>query len=187
MNLAKIHLTKTLKGLLHLFARYLRRLSNEIVIFIPAAVLILTLYNILQSHTLFEQTKNKAAERPRDLKSKLILSRLLYQNNNLDTSEIELEKILSSSKYDPDTKLKATKLLEKIKAEKNAPGEIRGEINRWQKLNLNYPNSRDINLKLAFLNWKIYRVFEAKKLLTKAEMLDPNNAKTKKIKLNLVD
>lgn len=185
MDSVKNHLSKALTTLLYLIGRYLRRLSKEIVIFLPAIVIILVIYNVLQSHSIFEVTKNKASVNPRDLKAKLVLSRLLYQKNNLDSAEVEIRKIVSSSKNDLKTKHEAQKLLTKIENEKYIPTEIRAEIKLWQELDRSYPNSRDINLKLAFLNWKIYRAFEAKKHLEIALSRDPNNEALKKLSLRL--
>ncbi len=185
MSSVGYYLNKAFEKTLHLTLRYFRRLSKEVVIFLPAIIIVLLLFNILSSQTLFERTKAKAAEHPRDLKAKLVLGQLLYQNNNLDTAEVELQKIVNSSKKDQQTKETAQNLLDKIIEEKTQPEKIREELSVWQQKNENYPNSRDINLKIAFINWKLYRVFEATKHMGIAINLDPNNEVLKKISLAL--
>lgn len=72
------------------------------------------------------------------------------------------------------------KLINSIETIENQPEEIEKEIIKMQKLAEQYPKYRDVYLKLAILNWKLYRHFDFKKYLDKALELDPNNEAIKK-------
>lgn len=62
-----------------------------------------------------------------------------------------------------------------VREEEQQPGKIQGNIVGWQEVTNNLPGYRDADIKLAILNWKIYRVFDAKRYLESALRIDPNN------------
>jgi tetratricopeptide (TPR) repeat protein len=55
------------------------------------------------------------------------------------------------------------------------------EIESWEKVLETKPEYRDILLRLALLNWKIYNNDKAKEYWEKANYLDPNNIEVQKV------
>lgn len=58
---------------------------------------------------------------------------------------------------------------------------IKTQIINWQRVTNDWPNYRDGDIKLAILNWRLYRVFDAKKFLGSALKIDPNNELARKL------
>lgn len=58
---------------------------------------------------------------------------------------------------------------------------IEQEISSWEKILETKPEYRDVLLRLALLNWKIYNYDKAKEYWEKADYLDPNNAEVQKV------
>lgn len=58
---------------------------------------------------------------------------------------------------------------------------IEQEISLWEEILEAKPEYRDVLLRLALFNWKIYNYDKAKKYWEKADYLDPNNAEVQKI------
>jgi len=58
---------------------------------------------------------------------------------------------------------------------------IEQEVSSWEKILETKPEYRDILLRLALLNWKIYNNDKAKEYWEKASYLDPNNAEVQKV------
>lgn len=153
-------------SLLNYVIRYLRRFSKELVILIPLLLVVLLTVNFLTPRTPFEKAKTAIFNNPGSTKKTLALAKLLLRENNLNSAEVELEKV----PHDPE----ARKLLKAITNQKTSPPKIQAEIKFWQLQIARFPNSRDAYLKLAYLNWRLYRNFEAKKYLSKALAIDPN-------------
>lgn len=148
--------------------RYLHRFSKELVILIPLLLVVLLTVNLLTPQTNFEKAKTALFNNPREPKETIALAKLLLRENNLSSAEIELENV----PHNPE----ARKLRKLIANQKTSPQKIQSEIKFWQLQIAKFPNSRDAYLKLAVLNWRLYRNFEAKKYLSKALAIDPNLA-----------
>ncbi len=184
MNSPRYYLEKATQSSNKLASRYLRRLSKELVIFLPVILLLVLGFNFFSKTTVFEKTKNKASKNPKNFQAKLVLGDLLLQNNNLDSSQKEFQKIIFESP-DPILKAEALKKLQFVERQKQTPLDARNELVFWQSQNQKYPGSRDTLLKIAVLNWKLYRLFEASKFLNLAAQIDPNNSSIEKVKTNL--
>ena len=59
--------------------------------------------------------------------------------------------------------------------------ETEEKVKKWEAVLRKYPRFRDIYLRLAILNWKIYHYKKANQYLQKAKQLDPNFKKTKEV------
>ncbi len=158
------------------FTRYLHRLSQELLIIFPIGLLIVLLFNLVLLKSQFENSKedilqNLPAGRqdPQNTQAHLFLAQQLYVTNMFPQAETEAQ--LANDQ----------ELLQKIQDVKNQPEEIKRQILFLQKVVDQFPNYRDAYIKLAILNWKLYRPFDAKKYLDKALEIDPNNAVAKKL------
>lgn len=146
--------------------RYLCRFAKELVVLVPFLLVVLLFVNFLTPRTSFEKAKTAVFNNPKSSKETLDLAKLFLRENNLNSAEVELEKV----PHDPE----ARKLSKLIANQKTSPQKIQSEIKFWQLQIAKFPNSRDAYLKLAVLNWRLYRNFEAKKHLSKALAIDPN-------------
>lgn len=113
----------------------------------------------LTTKTTFEINKNA--------QNHLALGKELLAHNQLD--EAEKEFILAGVDTSPIQNLRTQ------------PEKIKEQIIFWEKVVAQFPNYRDAHLKLAILNYKINRLFDAKKYLDKALDIDPNNETAKKL------
>ena len=127
----------------------------------PLLFLLILLVHLLTPKTQFE--KNKEARNYQALAQELIAS------NQLGEAKHEL---LPNS---PELLI--------IKNLEAQPEEIKTQIIFWQKIADEFPNYRDANIKLAILNWKISRLFDAQKFLNKALEIDPNFEVIKQLSL----
>lgn len=146
--------------------RYLRRFAKELVILIPLLLVVLLTVNLLTPRTPFEKAKTAVLTNPGEPKETVVLAKLFLRENNLNSAEVELRNV----PHDPE----AQKLNKLIANQKTSPQKIQSEIKFWQLQIAKFPSSRDAYLKLAVLNWRLYRNFEAKKYLSKALAIDPN-------------
>lgn len=135
---------------------------NQLVIklFLPIFFLLFLIINLF-SQTDFEINKD-AGNHP-------ALGNQLLSHNQLDEAQIEF-KLANDNEG-----------LSQVAKIKSQPEEIKTQIIFWEKIVAEFPNYRDAYLKLAILNYKINRLFDAKKYLDKALEIDPNNEVAKKL------
>ena len=65
--------------------------------------------------------------------------------------------------------------LKKIETINKEQEEIKKQIIFWQQTTNSFPGYRDSYIKLAILNWKLFRDFDSQKFLEQALQIDPNN------------
>lgn len=128
-------------------------------ILLPITLLSVLLINFFAGKTSFEKAK--------DTSDHQLLANELIKTNQLDQAEREF--VLTGAD---------TTRIQEIRAE---PDKIKAEILLWQKLTGEFPSFRDAYIKLAILNYKINRLFDAKKFLDQALAIDPNNEVAKKL------
>lgn len=167
------HAKKALTYFFNLPHRYVRRLYREIVFLAPLFLLCLLLINLQLPKSFFEKSKEQILITPRNSAAHQLLAIQLLHYNDLPKTKRELA---FASAFAParDQPPIEQQILQ-VDFLQQAPLKIKQEINSWEALSLNYPHFRDADLKLALLNWKIYRPFETKKYLDKAIAEDPNN------------
>ena len=138
-----------------IYKTYLSRLAQELQIIFPFFLLVILFFNILIPKSQFDQAK--------ETKNHLFLAQQLFVTNQFVPAEKEA--MLAND----------LELLRKIQNIKNQPDEVERQILFWQKVVDQFPNYRDAYIKLAILNWKLYRPFDARKYLDKALEIDPND------------
>lgn len=135
--------------------KYIKRLVKEFKIILPGFLFLVLVINFFFGRGEFGNAKEKLLINSGDVSSRNYLAEKLLEKNQLwETQNILHQNI--------DEKL-------------NEPERVKKEILKWQEISENFPGYRDSYLKLAILNWKIYRDFDSKKFLEKALELDPNN------------
>lgn len=142
---------------------YFSRLTKELLIILPIGMFVILLGNLLQAQSQFDIAKQNILNSPADPKSHTFLTQQFFVTNQFREAEIEAQ--LANNQD----------LLQKIQEVKNQPEEVRREILKLQKIVEQFPSYRDAYIKLAILNWKLYRPFDAQKYLEKALEIDPNN------------
>lgn len=135
------------------FRFYRANLLAELHFFLPFFFLFILFFNYLTPRTSFEKNK--------DTGNHNALAQALIATNQLEEASHELP--LGSP------------LLTYIDQIKSQPEEIKKQIIFWETVSQELPNYRDAYIKLAILNWKIYRLFDAQKFLARALQIDPNN------------
>ncbi len=146
-----------------------------------AAVIIalLTVNLFFSGKEAYDLAKEQAQLYPQNPQPHLLLATFYQQNNDLDRAETELKLAVR------DRGLGASSIadneLRKIQQLRVQPGEMETEIIRWEKTVAKYSGYRDGYLKLAYLNWKLYRNKLAKSYWEKAFFLDPNNETVRRI------
>lgn len=153
---------------------YFSRLTRELAVILPAGLLILLVFNLLQPKSQFAISKDNVLQNSADSSVHLFLAQQLFATNQF--KEAEKEALLAGNQQ----------LLDEIKAVKSQPEEIRSEILWLRKIIDQYPNYRDAYLQLAIRNWQLYRPFEARKFLEKALEIDPNNQTAVQLKSFIV-
>lgn len=141
------------------FHFYHSRLTAELLFFLPLFFLLILVAGIFTPKTDFEKNK--------DSQNHEALAKSLISSNQFEEAKHELP---SDS---PDLQI--------IKNLEGQPEEIKKQIIFWQQVSQDYPNYRDAYIKLAILNWNIYRLFDAQKFLSKALEIDPNNETASKL------
>lgn len=141
---------------------YFSRLLKELRFILPIFFIVLMIFSLFSKNS-FDIAK--------DNEDHLYIGQELLKTNQI--AQAEKEFILADADTTP---------IKNIKAE---PGKIKEEIVFWQKVVEEFPNYRDGYLKLAILNYKINRLFDAQKFLNKSLKIDPNSEDAKKI-VNLV-
>lgn len=167
--------SRLLRSFFRVFHLYLSRLQSEILVAIPVFLLALIIVNLFSSKSLFQSAKENLIQNPNSVSSRLTLARQLYTDNQLTPAKKELASALSSPNLTPDQKQAINDLQQKIEDRQTQPEKIKSDIMALQKTADDLPNYRDVYLKLSILNWKIYRLFDAKKYVDKSLGLDPNN------------
>lgn len=141
--------------------RYLARLIMEFRFIAPLALVIVILTNFLADKGDFVRAKEQIMLNNSDQALNYVVTKLL------DNNQFTEIKLLSGEQY--------------IHQAEQQPLLIQQKIINWQNVSIDKPNYRDANIKLAILNWEIYRVFDAKKYLESALKIDPNNEIAKKL------
>lgn len=149
------------------FNRYLHRLAKELVLFIPIFLLALIALNLKIPKDSFEILKENVQINQLDSNSHLLLAKKFVSANQFSQAENELTQRSGSH----------SEQLKKIAVLKNEPARIQALVLLWQDRTNKNPNYRDGYLKLAILNWKLYRPFDSLKFLSLARSVDPNNNK----------
>lgn len=153
---------------------YFSRLIRELHLILPVTLLIIFATNLLSPKSLFELSKETAQQNPSAASHHLFLAQQLLTTNQFTQAETEARLAANEE------------TLQKIQEVKNQPEDIKGQIRFWQEVIDQFPNYRDAYIKLAILNWKIYRSFEAKRNLEKAFQIDPNNEVLNNLNLRLL-
>ncbi len=152
---------------------YFRRLFKELVFVLAVFFCALLIINLILPPSPFEKLKANVLINQNDRASHRLLGQMFYSINDFKTAQKETELAFNNQNNFE---------LQKVMDAQNQPGEIKQEIVRWQKLLEILPGYRDAYLKLSILSQKIYRDFDSKKFLEKAEEIDPNNEILKKLK-----
>ncbi len=153
------------KRLLHL---YHSRLTSELRFLLPAIFLLILLIN-LASKSSFDVAKDRVLDDPSNPALHLALGDLLLKDNQLTNAFDEFNKGRDYSRQAEVLRLQAE------------PEDLQNQIIFWQKVTEQFPAFRDAYLKLAILNYKLRRSFDAKKFLDKALEIDPNNEVARKL------
>lgn len=173
-QLMKFHFTSSVvQKLLHYIHKslfvYLSRLTSEFRLILPIALFVVLLLNTLTPKSQLELSKEAIQQNPAGPKPHLFLAQQLFVTNQFVHAQTEAK--LADN----------TEMLQKIQEAENQSEDVQKQVIFWQKVVRTLPNYRDGYLKLAILNWKLYRPFEAKKYLDIALGLDPNNEVVKKL------
>ena len=124
-----------------------------------------------------DQNKLAVSRWPLSIKNHLQLAQSYFDNDELNKTEIEVEKAKRLYKFFKifDFKKRAA---EKIKAGESLvsqPEKIKKQINYWQTILKDKPNFRDVYLHLSLLHYQLWQDEKAKQAWEKAFYLDPNN------------
>lgn len=152
--------------------QYLLRLIKELIILGPFFLLIIIILNFSFPKTIFEKTKEAVLLNPDDPSPRLALASQLLAKNQIAEAEKELVEADHSEEE-----------LKKIDRLKIQPEKTHQEILFWQETVSALPYFRDAYIRLAILNRKLYRDFDAKKFAQKALEIDPNNETAKRVVL----
>ena len=146
--------------------------------------------------------KIRLLNNPYDLKNHLALAEKLLANNRFEQAEqaLLLTQKISNFQFLPRSGIPLRGTVSN--SEKNVLGEqsnselqelwqkkhyadpkdIQRLIDAWEKIVEEKPNYRDGYLQLAILNYKIYKIEEAKEYLNKALAIDPNFEPARELK-----
>lgn len=160
---------KTFHHLRRVLQIYFSRLAKELLVLLPISLLIILLGNLLQPQSQFDIVKGNVLNNPNDPEAHAFLAQQFLVTNQFAQAQTEAQ--LTNNE----------ELLQKIQDINRQPEEVRDETTRLQEIMNQLPNYRDGYLRLAILNWKLYRPFVAQKYLQKALEIDPNNEMARKI------
>lgn len=141
---------------------------------LPFFFAVIVILGLLFPKTSFETTKQNVLANPNDLRTRAFLAQQLFSVNRFGEAERELL-ITQNLKLKTQNGSEWENEREKIREVKELPKKVRNEVLFWQKITEEMPGYRDAYIKLAILSWKIHRDFDAKKYLSKALEIDPNN------------
>lgn len=178
------HAIKLTNRFVSYFHRYFRRLSKEFALFIPIFLLIVLALNLKIPKNSFDTLKENVQFSPNDPKIHEQLAQKFISANEYSFAEMELVAALKKDPS-PQKRMDYAKKFEQVSTLKKQPNQIHAYILSWQQITNQYPFYRDGYLKLAILNWKLYRPFDASKFLAKAIEIDPNNIGLKKFEDSL--
>lgn len=145
------------------------RLTRELQIIFLLLLLIILPFNLIQSKTQFEKSKEEILRNSSPSQAHLFLAQQFFVTNQFSTAQNEAH--LAGNR----------EMLAKLQSVQSQPEQIKNNILTLQKISDQLPAFRDIYIQLAILNWKIYRPFVAQKYLQRALEIDPNNEVTKKL------
>jgi len=157
---------------------YFSRLVKELTIIIPLIFIGLLILNFLRPQTSWEKIRINILEGFGNPVGHLEAGKIFLQNNLYPQANQELNLAWQLS-LQPTREI--NNMLYEVNQKINEPSQLQTQIILWEKISDSYPNYRDANLKLAYLNWRIYHLFDAKKFLDKALTLDPNNEEAKQL------
>ena len=132
--------------------------------------------------------KIRLLNNPYDLKNHLALAEKLLANNQFEQAEQALLltqnlQISNSTNQKVLGETTSSQLQELWQKKHYAdPKDIQRLIDAWEKIVEEKPNYRDGYLQLAILNYKIYKIEEAKGYLNKALAIDPNFEPARELK-----
>lgn len=153
---------------------------------IPLTALAIFLLNTSLSKGSFVSTKEKILAAKNFQENHLYLSHLFILNNQFGLAETEVLTVLTSS-TDAVNKSGVKDKLRKVTKLKNQESEIVAEIRFWTSLVNTHPFYRDAYIKTAILFSKQRRLFEAKKYIENASLLDKNNQIIKEFQKSISD
>lgn len=117
------------------------------------------------------KAQERAAWWPWSAKRHAEMALIWFENGNEDQAIKELKKANKKSQS-------LTKAEEKVRQ----PEKIRQEIASWEKIIEEKPYYRDVLLRLALLNYRLYEDEKAVDYWERANYLDPNNEEVKQVK-----
>jgi hypothetical protein len=158
--------------------RYASRLAKELTIVLPIIFMGLLILNFLWPQTSWEEIKINILKDFDNPVSHQEAGKIFLQNNLYTQANQELN-LARQLSLQPNQEI--NNLLAQVNQKINEPSQLQTEIVFWEKISDEFPNYRDANLKLAYLNWRIYHLFDAKKFLDQALTLDPNNQEAKQL------
>lgn len=141
---------------------YFSRLVKELLVILPIGLLFVLLANLLAPKSQFDIAKQNVLTAT-DPGSHAFLVQQFFVTNQFAQAETE-----ARLTHNPD-------LLQQVQEIKKQPEEVKKEVVSLQKIVDQFPNYRDAYIKLAILNWKLYRPFDTQKYLEKALEVDPNS------------
>lgn len=147
----------------HLVRIYFSRLVKELSAILPIGLLIILLANLLAPQSQFDVAKQNVLEHPADPRPHAFLARQFFATNQFTKAQVEAR--LANDQN----------LLQQIQDINSQPEKVKKDIALLQKIIAQLPNYRDAYIRLAILNWKLSRPFDAQKYLEKALEIDPNN------------
>jgi len=160
---------KTLHYFRHIFHVYFARLEKELLVILPIFLFLIFLGNIIQPQSQFEIAKLNILDNPSDPKPHEFLAQQFFVTNQYVQAEKEAE-----IANDPS-------LIKKFQGINKQPEVVKTEIINLQNVIAQFPAYRDAYIKLAILNWKLYRPFIAEKYLQNVLEIDPNNEVARKL------
>lgn len=166
---------KIIRHFLFLSHRYFLRLSREITIISPALIIFLIALNLNFPKSSFEKLKENVQINPADFASHLLLAGQFISVNQYSLAQKEIGQ----------PRGKNVEKIKEIEELIHHPAKVKQEIFFWKNSLNQYPSHRDAHIKLAILNWKLYRNFDATKNLLLAKSLDPNNSSLNQFELYL--
>lgn len=151
------------------------------IMFLGVGVLGILAFNYLYPVNSFEKAKINLFLRPYEARSYINLSDLYLEFNDLPAAKRELKTAIFFAKNNEETTEATGKLLD-IERNERTREEIEKEISKWETVIAEKHNYRDAYIRLAVLNYQIFKNDVARQYLDKAMALDPNFEEGKRLR-----
>jgi hypothetical protein len=166
-------------------SRYVSRLIKELRFLLPLILFLLFAYNFTAPPSSFQEAKAAFLYRPTASSALAIIEPLLETNQVAEAERFVVTLAASRSPLSLSDRQQLLPLLSQFAETKAAPRQVSQEILYWEEIVARYPTHRDAYLRLAILNLKLKRLFDARRHLESARNIDPGYSLTRRLEILL--